>query len=133
MAILVKTVKHKAFKEGKVTFKRYFEELEQYGVEAKAIRKFNNEDSRGSFYTVEITRANLLRILGNLNKVRDNEFETQVELDPVQNNNYMLDMSAIELKKEITHLKNIIRSQDEALKKVQQIVNITIYRNIDNG
>lgn len=129
MATLVKTVKNKAFKEGKATFKRYFEELERYGVEARAIRKFNNDDSKSSFYTVEITRLNLLRILEDLTELRDNQATTQTEIDSVQVDNYFLDKSTEDLQREVTRLQNIVRSQTETLQQVQQLINKLLHKN----
>lgn len=129
MATLVKTVKSKAFKEGKATFRRYFEELEQHGIEARSIRKFNNDNNDGSFYTVEITRLNLLRILENLAELRDNQATTQPELESVQVDNYFLDKSTEDLQKEVVRLQNIVRSQHDTIKQIQQLVNKPLHKN----
>jgi hypothetical protein len=123
MATLKKTIKIAAINAGKTTFLKYFEKLKKFGVEAKAIRKFENDNNDGHFYTVEITLSNLLSILENLHSLRNQEMAKDEKIYSIEADNYFSDKSVEDLKNEVIRLNRIIRSQNDTISKVKQLVN----------
>ncbi|MGK0272616.1 MAG: hypothetical protein ACI88H_003289 [Cocleimonas sp.] len=123
MAKLKKTIKIKAIRSGETTYLKHFKSLDKFGAEAKAIRKYENENCDGYFYTAEIKLSSVLSILENLNSLRNREMAKDEKIYSIEADNYFSDKSIEDLKNEVVRLNRIINSQSDTIKKVQQLVN----------
>lgn len=104
MAILKRTVKRRHFLEGGSGLRRIFEELEAHGIEVRTVRKYRNENTESTFHTGEMTINKIFQLVEHISELRD-----QINyLESVDTNNYFLDMTVEDLKKENIRLKKII-------------------------
>lgn len=85
MAKLMKTTRRKAYIAGKAGGRSTFKLLEEYGVKARTVRRFKNDEKEGGFNTVELTKTELLDILENLETKKMLLEEAYEEIEELKN------------------------------------------------
>jgi hypothetical protein len=63
MATLTKTSKLRGYLDGKPGGRSIFKEFETFGINIRAVRRYQNTDREGLFHTVEIKKNRLQEIL----------------------------------------------------------------------